>query len=89
MRASTRSLLAVCECIYGKLALRTSKRQSACTSNNLTFARPLNEEAGYKKKGNWPIFRDLLVLGNGYNYSILSLYKPKNDLHLVIPHNHT
>ena len=28
----------------------------------------LNKEAGYKRKGNWPIFRDLLALGNGYNY---------------------
>ena len=40
-RASTRSLLAVRECNYEKLALITSKRQSACTSNNFTFARPL------------------------------------------------
>ena len=29
------------ECIYEKLSLRTSKRQSACTSNNFTFSRPL------------------------------------------------
>ena len=34
----------------------------------------LNEEAGYKKGVNWPIFRDSLALGNGdYNY-ILSLF---------------
>ena len=32
---------AVRECNYEKLALRTSKRQSACTSNNFTLARPL------------------------------------------------
>ena len=38
MRASTRSLLAIHECNYEKLASRTSKRQSACTSNTV-FAR--------------------------------------------------
>ena len=26
---------------------------------------PLNEEAGYKRMVNWPIFRDSLALGNG------------------------
>ena len=35
------SLLVVRECNYEKLTLLTSKRQSACTSNNFTFARPL------------------------------------------------
>ena len=34
-------LSAVRECNNEKLALSTSKRQSACTSNNFTFARPL------------------------------------------------
>ena len=34
----------------------------------VTKQSSLNEEAGYKRKGNWPIFRDLLALGNGYNY---------------------
>ena len=38
----TRRLLAVREFNYEELALRTSKRQSACTSNNFTFARPFN-----------------------------------------------
>ena len=28
----------------------------------------LNEEAGYKRMVNWPIFRDSLALGNGDNY---------------------
>ena len=28
----------------------------------------LNEEAGYKRTVNWPIFRDSLALGNGDNY---------------------
>ena len=28
----------------------------------------LNEEAGYKRIVNWPIFRDSLALGNGDNY---------------------
>ena len=32
---------------YEKLALRTSKRQSACTSSNFTFARPLHEKVGF------------------------------------------
>ena len=32
----------------------------------LNFA--LNEEAGYKRIVNWPIFRDSLALGNGDNY---------------------
>ena len=34
-------LLLIRECNYEKLALRKSKRQSACTSSNFTFARPL------------------------------------------------
>ena len=28
----------------------------------------LNEEEGYKRIVNWPIFRDSLALGNGDNY---------------------
>ena len=36
-------LLLIRECNYEKLALRTSKRQSTCTSSNFTFARPLME----------------------------------------------
>ena len=28
----------------------------------------LNEEAGYKRMVNWPIFRDSLALSNGDNY---------------------
>ena len=28
----------------------------------------LNEEAGYKRMVNWPIFRDSFALGNGDNY---------------------
>ena len=28
----------------------------------------LNEEAGYKRMVNWPIFHDSLALGNGDNY---------------------
>ena len=39
---TTRRLLAVREFNYEELALRTSKRQSACTSNNFTCARPFN-----------------------------------------------
>ena len=41
VHAFTRSLLGVRKCNYEKLSLRMSKRQSACTSNNFTFARPI------------------------------------------------
>ena len=48
-RASMRSPLAVRECNYENLALPTSKRRSACTSNNFTFAGPLMGTIFYLK----------------------------------------
>ena len=39
----------------------------------------LNEEAGYKREGNSPNFRDFLRLATATNI-VLPLYKPKNSL---------
>ena len=40
---------------------------------------PLNEEAGYKREGNSPNFRDFSRLATATNI-VLPLYKPKNSL---------
>ena len=40
----------------------------ARSATGYTIPRHLNEEAGYKRMVNWPIFRDSLALGNGDNY---------------------
>ena len=39
----------------------------------------LNEEAGYKREGNSPNFRDFSHLATATNI-VLPLYKPKNSL---------
>ena len=48
--------------------LRNVEPQGSAEYNAAACFVPLNEEAGYKRMVNWPIFRDSLALGNGDNY---------------------